>query len=210
MIDTRLVRSRLWGLSPAAVALARAVAALGDCPPVGVAYALAGIHDRVGTRAHASLAAAGLLEPDELSFTHPLIREATLADLIPAARSCVHRRAARLLAEVGASDAQVAVHVLATDLGTAPGAATLLQRTGERALAAGDARLALHHLRRALRESGADPAPELLLALGLAEAQMGDPVALTWLSRAAATGCPSVAARAEQARARVRPLRAAA
>ncbi len=199
----RLVQGRLWRLGPAAVALARAVAALGDRATLEIANTLAGLDSGVAASAHASLAAVGLLEPGALRFTHPMMREATLAGLVPATRSWFHRRAALLLHEAGAPEEEIAAQVLAAEPGTDPRAARLLLDTGRRALAAGDSEVALHHLRRALRESGAAPDPALLLALGLAEARTGGSGALTWLTRAAQVGSPEIAARAEQASARV-------
>ncbi|MDA0142596.1 hypothetical protein OJ962_34240, partial [Solirubrobacter sp. CPCC 204708] len=151
--------------------------------------------------AHAALARAGLLEAGELRFTHPMMREAVRAGLVPAARSALHRRAARLLAETGASEDMIAAQLLATDPGGEEAAAALLTRTGERALAAGDVDVALHHLRRAVAEAS-DPPPERLLALGLAEARAGDPEAGKHLRAAAAAGDLVTAARAQQALAR--------
>ena len=191
-----LVQGRLWRLGPAAVALARAVAALGDRVTPELAYALAGLDASVAAHAHASLAAVGLLEPDAPCFTHAEMREATLAGLVPATRSSFHRRAALLLHEAGASEEEIAAQVLAAEPGEDPRAARLLLCTGRRALALGDREVALRHLRGALRESGATPDPELLLALGLAEGGAGG---RTWLTRAAQVGSPEVAARAEQA-----------
>src|SRR4051812_17573793 len=59
----QLVQGRLWRLCPAAMALARAVAALGDRATPATAHALAGIDASVAASAHTALAAAGLLEP---------------------------------------------------------------------------------------------------------------------------------------------------
>src|SRR6478752_4947137 len=157
-----LVQGRLWRLGPAAVALARAVAALGDRVTPELAYALAGLDASVAAHTRASF----------------------------------HRRAALLLHEAGASEEEIAAQVLAAEPGEDPRAARLLLCTGRRALALGDREVALRHLRGALRESGATPDPELLLALGLAEGASGG---RTWLTRAAQVGSPEVAARAEQA-----------
>ena len=75
------------------------------------------------------------------------MREATLAGLVPATRSCFHRRAALLLHKAGASDEEVAAQLLAAEPGSDPRAARLLLATGRRALAAGDHEVALRHLR---------------------------------------------------------------
>ena len=83
----------------------------------------------------------------------------------------------------------------------------MLTAAGERALAGGDTDVAVDLLRRALDEAPA--APELLLALGLAEARLGLPAADEHLAGGRELARPAVAARAEQARARVLVLRAA-
>jgi hypothetical protein len=163
VIDKEL-QGRLWRLCPAAVALARAVAALGERAMPEVAHALAGLEAEVAEKAHAALAHAGLLERDALRFIHPRMANATLAGLVPETRSRLHRRAAALLLEAGAED-DAAAQILAAEPAGDAHAATLLLRTGRRALEAGDRVRATRHLRRALHESQFAPAPELLRLL---------------------------------------------
>ena len=135
-----------------------------------------------------------------------MMREARLAGIVPAARSCLHRRAARLLQEAGADESKIAAQLLAAEPGSDERAAAVLDRTGQAALASGDPDVAVHHLRRALAENVSAP-PELLLALALAEARAGDPAAREHLEAAAAAEDPVTAARAAQALARVLIMR---
>lgn len=226
----RLVHGRLNRLSPEALALARAVAIVCPRTDPGVAYALAGLPEPLAAGAHAALAGEGLLEPGRLRYTHAMMREAVYASVVPATRSLLHRRAARLMQEAGADESLTAAQLLAAEPARDPDAAAVLTRTGEAALRSGDPDVAVHHLRRALAESAASrPAPagrhegaplagrqsaaplagdaaapaELLLLLGLAESRAGDPAAHAHLEAAAAAGGPVVAARAAQALARV-------
>ncbi|RKQ86702.1 regulatory LuxR family protein [Solirubrobacter pauli] len=218
----RLVHGRLNRLSPEALALARAVAIVCPRTDPGVAYALAGLPEPLAAGAHAALAGEGLLEAGRLRYTHAMMREAVYASVVPATRSLLHRRAARLMQEAGADESLTAAQLLAAEPARDPDAAAVLTRTGEAALRSGDPDVAVHHLRRALAETAASrPAPAagrdeavplagdvsapaaLLLLLGLAESRAGDPAAHAHLQAAAAAGDPVVAARAAQALARV-------
>ncbi len=192
---TRMVRTRLAAVSPEARALARAAAVIGSRAAV-----LAGIDAPAATRAHAELADANLLERHGLTFTHPMMREATLAGVVAGERSELHRRAAELLLGAGADEREVAAHYMAAAPAGDPLAAQVLTAAGEHASAAGDTGVAIELLRRASEEL--PPSPELLLALGLAEGRLGLPEAHEHLA-AAMAGDDAVAARAAQARGRL-------
>ena len=104
---------------------------------------------------------------DALRFTHPMMREAALAGVVAGERSALHRRAAALLAEAGASEDEIAAQLLAAEPGQRP-ARRARADLGGRARA-GHGR----HRRRAAptcaarsRSRGARRRPELLLALG--------------------------------------------
>lgn len=198
----RLVQSRLHRVSAEALALARAVAIVCPRTDSAVTYALAGLPEPLAAGAHAVLAREGLLEPGRLRYTHPMMREAVYSSVVPAARSSLHRRAARLMLQDGVDEMLIAAQLLAAEPAHDAQAAAVLARTGEAALHSGDPDVAVHHLRRALAESPRDT-PELQLTLGLAEARAGDPAALGRLAGAAEAEDPVVAARAAQALARV-------
>ena len=198
----RLVQSRLRPLVPDALALARAVAVVCPRTDSAITYALAGMSETTAAEAHAALAGAGLLEPGRLRYTHAMLGEAVYAGIVPAARSCLHRRAARRMQEAGVDESKIAAQLLAAEPGSDERAAAVLDRTGQTALASGDPDVAVHHLRRALAENVSAP-PERLLALALAETRAGDPAAREHLEAAAAAEDPVTAARAAQVLARV-------
>ena len=112
---SRAVLVRLARLHADAVAVARAIAVLGDGADLAAVAALAGVDladgrdgDRRSSRGPRSCAP----EPP-LGFVHPLVAGAVYRDIPPGERELQHERAARLLDEAGAPAEQVAAHLLA-------------------------------------------------------------------------------------------------
>ncbi|HEX8104188.1 MAG TPA: AAA family ATPase, partial [Solirubrobacteraceae bacterium] len=172
----RIVIGRLRRLSPDALALARAVAVLGDGARFADAAELAEVAAQDATAAHGALVRAGLLDAGELRFVHPVVRSAVHADLTGGLRGDWHRRAAALRAGAGAGASEVAAHLVQTEPGGEPWAAETLAAAGRRALLDGAPDVALRHLRRALAEPPEPAArPAVLLALGHAAARAGAP-----------------------------------
>ncbi|MEA2188747.1 MAG: hypothetical protein QOK16_3758 [Solirubrobacteraceae bacterium] len=201
---SRAVVARLRRLSPAALALARALAVLGDGSDVFRVAALAGISQSEALREHAGLARIGLLDPDVLGFVHPLVRTAVAADLVGGERSPWHARAARLIAADGARAEEVAMHLLQTSPAGDAWSARALADAGRRARGDGAPDVAQRLLRRALAEPpSGDERAAVLLELGLAEAATGSEDTLCHLEQAAATGAAHLTAEAERARAGV-------
>jgi len=134
----RGVRRALSRLDPHAVALARAVAVLGDDAPLDEAATLAGLDREAASEAADRLVSARLLDDSRpLQFAHPLLREAAHATLSAADREREHRRAADLLAARGAPPERQALHLVATlraaarlssDRGALEPAITMLRR----------------------------------------------------------------------------------
>jgi predicted ATPase len=117
----RWTRARLADLPAQAIALASAVAVLGDNVPLRRAAHLAGVSLAEARRSFDGLAAIQVLHDREpLRFVHPLIQSSIYADLPPGERLDAHRRAARMLADEGASLEQIAAHLLATCRGCGP------------------------------------------------------------------------------------------
>ncbi|MGX1881812.1 helix-turn-helix transcriptional regulator [Streptomyces sp. NPDC055287] len=81
-----------------------------------------------------ALEAAGLLDGTRLR--HPVARSAVLRSLPPSGHRDLHRRAAELLYEDGASALRIAPHLLAAERGLGPWAATVLRAAADRYLAA--------------------------------------------------------------------------
>jgi hypothetical protein len=201
---TRTVVARLRRLAPEALALAHALAVLGDRSQLSTAAALAGITPEQASEQHGMLARAGLLEREALRFVHPLLLTAVLADLVGGERSLLAPSRARLLADDGARNAEIALHLLHAEPAGDPWAARVLVEAARRARLEGAPDVAQRLLARALAEPpGDESAPQVELELGLAEAALGHREALHHLARAAQTGAPRVAARAEQIRGRV-------
>src|SRR5262249_3337738 len=111
----RAVLVRLARLPEGAVALARAVAVVGDGCEVSAAAALAGIQLGEAGPAVAALVVAEIVVAEgPLACVHPLVRAVVYEDMPWPERGLAHERAARLLAGSGAATERVAAHLLAT------------------------------------------------------------------------------------------------
>jgi DNA-binding CsgD family transcriptional regulator/tetratricopeptide (TPR) repeat protein len=177
-----VVLARIARLPAAATALARALAVLGDGAALRTAAQLAELDDPVPAL-RTLLAAEVVVESEGLSFVHPIVR-AAVYDSVPD-RSALHWRAARMLAAAGDTDETIGAQLLAAAPAGDPWAVAALRAAAERALALGDPRGAVTHLRRALAEPPAATARAgVLLELGRAQARAGDPEAITHLERA--------------------------
>ena len=112
----RIVAARVAGLDPATRAVVNAAAVLGEQVDRALLTGIVG--SQVNARApvaHAldRAAAAGVLQvgPGGVALVHALVRDAMLAELDPAARAGLHRRAAAALeASGGATPASIATH----------------------------------------------------------------------------------------------------
>jgi DNA-binding CsgD family transcriptional regulator len=180
------VRARLGRVDEPAAALARAAAVLGDDTPLVVAAAVAGLDEAAAAEAAATLTRAGVLEDARpLRFVHPLTRAAVEAGLSSAARVTLHRVAAELLAARGASTAEVAIHLLATEPGADGWTVDTLVEAAREAVGRGAPAAAVPMLTRALAEAPtADVRFQLLLELGRAESALGLPAAAEHLREA--------------------------
>jgi DNA-binding CsgD family transcriptional regulator len=177
---------RLARLGPETTAVARAVAVLGenaDLPAIG---SLAGIDEEAVAGASAALARAEILRPERpLGFVHPLVRDAVYHDLPLGERELAHARAARMLADAGASPEQVAAHLLAVPRRGEQWVFDLLSAAAREAMRKAAPESAVAYLRRALDEP---PPPEQLprvqFELGVAEMLTRGPAALEHLEAA--------------------------
>ena len=183
---SRAVHLRLAKLPAEATALAQAVAVLGDDVRLADAATLAGIDRELASHTASTLARNGLMRVEQrLAFVHPVMRAAVYADLNGAEREAKHARAAELLAEVGASNEQVAAHLLLTRPGSIESAVAVLREAADRALAKGDPDAAAAYLRRATEEPLDDALrSELLVLRGHAERLIDSPLAAEHLREA--------------------------
>jgi len=174
------VAAAMARLGGAPVALACAVAVLGEEAPLAIAAPLAELSADTASAAADQLVRAGILgDGRPLRFQHALVRDAVLTTLTAGERAAAHRHAARVLAEHGAPDRALAAHLMHTEPRGDAGVAATLAAEGRRALAAGAPAEARDLLARALEEPpGAADRHALLMALARASAHLGGPDAI--------------------------------
>ncbi|HTU88226.1 MAG TPA: AAA family ATPase [Solirubrobacteraceae bacterium] len=175
------VLMRLGRLSPAAPALACAIAILGDGAGIGAAAALSAVDERDANEAATAMLTSDLLAHDSgLTFAHPIIRTAIYHSLLPAERERRHAQAARLLYQAGAPAEQVAAQILLADQMNEPWALEQLRLAARSAVALGAPRNAVAYLERALSADHDQSEHSALLV------QLGHAAALAGLSDAPA------------------------
>src|SRR5262249_29479543 len=139
---------RLARLSDEALAVARAIAVLGDGAPLPVTAALAGLDEQRVADATRALVRAEILRAEPpLGFVHQLVREAVYRELPPAERGLQHERAAAVLAGLGAAPELVAAHLLGVPSRANPEVAAALRSAGWAARLRGDSESAMAYLR---------------------------------------------------------------
>jgi len=155
----RRVLARVRALDPLALALAQALATLGDGCEVRHAAGIAGVTVAEAMRVVAALVRADVLAADDPPrFTHPVVRDAIEASLAGDERDAAHRRAADLLHDDGAPAGRVAAHLAGVRPAGDPWVLARLREAARAAMDAGAPRAAAGLLERALAEP--PPAPE--------------------------------------------------
>ncbi|MER5783951.1 LuxR family transcriptional regulator [Streptomyces mobaraensis] len=140
----------LYLAEPSALAVARAVAALGTAgSPALIGHAL-GMNTSTVEHAIASLAATGLLGPED--FRHPAARTAVLAETPPDARHDLHLRVAAALHHAGAPPGPVAEQLRAAERAPEAWMINVLREAARGALAAGRRGTACAYLDLALKD----------------------------------------------------------
>jgi DNA-binding CsgD family transcriptional regulator len=200
---------RLGRLGADAIALARALAVLGDGTALRHAAALAGLDASRAARAADLLVGEQLLvRGTALGFAHPLLAQAIAAELPPQHRATAHLRAARLLAGGGAPAAVVAAHLLQAPEAADPWVVAALRASADEAMLRGLPAVAARELARALREPpGRRERPGVLLELGAAELAAAQPAALDHLTEAVELATVSDRPRAQRLLARAHGVR---
>ena len=168
----RAVRRRLRQLPGEALAIARAVAVLGQSASLDQAAALAGVDVTLAAASADALVGVHVLAAGRaLDFVHPLVRGAVYEQIPPLQRQALHAGAARLLTSRDAESEQVARHLLRLPPAADQGRVAVLRSAARHAAASGAAGAAAHYLRRALEEPpGEDDRGAVLHELGVAEA----------------------------------------
>jgi DNA-binding CsgD family transcriptional regulator len=183
---SRSVLLRLARLAPEAIAVARAAAVLCDSADVCRIAALTGLPETVAASATGTLARAEILRSEaELAFVHPLVRAAVYEDVPPGERQRQHAQAARLLADMGAAEEEIAAHMLAMPRTGDEWVVETLAHAARVALGRGASESAVAYLQRALEEPPAtDRRPEILFELGATELLVSAPLAVDHLRAA--------------------------
>jgi DNA-binding CsgD family transcriptional regulator len=184
----RAVRLRLEAMPAEAIAVARAVAVLGDGCDVAAAAELGGLELHAARRAAEQLAEADILERGHpLRFAHPVVRSSA-RESIPASEMGELRRRAADIAALGPDGLDAAAgHLLAADPRGDAAVVELLRRAAAVARRRGAADAASTYLRRALAEPP-PPArlPGVLVELAGASGTAAEPDALVFAERALA------------------------
>lgn len=182
----RLVLRRVAPLGPRALALAQALAVLGDAADLDEAAAVAGLPQAQANSAARALQGIEVLAAggSALTFAHPVVRRAVYDGLPPSEREDAHARAADVLAARGAPSARVAAHLLAVSPQGDPAVVRPLRNAARRALAQGAPDAAARYLERALAEPPVDEdRTPLLHELGTAQARCRPAVGVEQLLR---------------------------
>jgi DNA-binding CsgD family transcriptional regulator len=169
----RTAMARIARVSGEAVALARAVAVLGDESEMRDAAALASIKERDAREAADALTRADIFRSGGLlAFVHPIVRSAIYSDLSPETGSQMHARAARLLAAGHAAPDRIAAQLLRSPPTGERWALESLRQAAQGAIRQGRTETAAVYLRRALAGTlDAEVRADLLRSLGAAEAR---------------------------------------
>ncbi|MDQ3677781.1 MAG: AAA family ATPase [Actinomycetota bacterium] len=171
----RSVRATLDRLGPAARALARAAAVLGDDVDLGLAAELADLPLSEAAPVAGDLTRAGIFDDaPTLRFRHPILSGAARADQSVPECAAAHARAAALLRTRGAGPERIALQLMHASPTGDDSVVSELRLAAERARARGAPGTAAALLRRAIAEPPATAAQaDLLLALGQAEYAVG-------------------------------------
>jgi DNA-binding CsgD family transcriptional regulator len=183
---SRTVLLRISRLPEETVAVARAVAVLGESSALPAVAVLTGLEEAAVARAAGQLARADILRPEPpLGFVHPLVRDAVYRDLPAAERELEHGRAADALAGMRASEEEIAAQLVHAPRRGDAGVVELLRTAAREASRRGGPESAMTYLARALDEP---PVPhlaaEVQFELGMAESVMNAPAAAEHLQAA--------------------------
>jgi DNA-binding CsgD family transcriptional regulator len=184
-IASRVV-ARARSRGPRALALAHALAVLGDDCELRHAAAMAGIEISEAILLAAELVGLDVLAPgNHPRFVHPVVRDA-LEDSIPSdARDGLHRAAARLLHDDGAPAGQVAAHLERVQPIGDAWVLARLREAGRMAMRAGAPSAAARLLHRALSEPPAlEQRADVLREAARADASAGRETAYAQLEEA--------------------------
>ncbi len=175
---SRTVLSRFARSGPDAIAVAQALAVIGEWESTALVEAVTGIDsDRIEDAVRTLLRAEILQPGSPLQFVHPLVRDVIYREMTPIESERRHLRAAQVLRSMGRPVEQIAAHALALRPAAREWVVECLREAALIAVHRGAADDALAYLRRAVAEPPADEArPRLLQELGMSESLANEPV----------------------------------
>ena len=196
---SRTVLARLAHAGPNAIAVAQALAVIGDWEGVSMLEIVTGLDADAIETATRSLLRAEILQPGSpLRFVHPLVREVIYREMTPVESERRHLRAVEVLRTLGRPVEQIAAHALALQPAGREWAVAVLREAALIAVRRGAADDALSYLRRALDEPATDAVrPRLLQELGMSESLANEPAAAVEHLRAAYESAPNPEDRGE-------------
>jgi tetratricopeptide (TPR) repeat protein len=172
-----ILLARFTGLDEAGLKYAKAAAISGVQFRCSVAGKVAGLDETEALAALEALCRAGLVrstEPGRAAFTHALLRQALCDDLPLAVQAEIHAATFRQLAREKAPAGEVAAHVVAAKLRTAPALRTLTE-AGTEAFRRGALQAAVDWFRAAASLGGDRCPPNVRLKLAEALDGSGAP-----------------------------------
>lgn len=181
-----LVMLRLRRMPQEVIAVARAIAVLGDAAELPTVAALARLPEESTAAALERLSRSEILQNQQpLAFVHPLVRDSVYGDMSAGDQALHHERAAHLLQRRGAAPEEIAAHLLLAPSRGNEATVELLCAAARTAMARGASDSAVTLLRRALDE----PVPQrervdVLLELGMVETLVDGPGAAAHLCEA--------------------------
>jgi DNA-binding CsgD family transcriptional regulator len=178
-VADRVIR-RLAAIGPAAPPLAAAMSVLGMTGRLSEAAAVAGQDEAIAAAAAQAMKRVGVLaSPDPFEWIHPLVYRSVYDSLTPTERDGLHAAAVATLEGFGAPAGVLAVHLSALRPAGSTRVVAGVLRAADEALERDAPEAAARLVRRALKESAAEPARGgLLLKLGQIEMTRRDPGAI--------------------------------
>ncbi len=196
---SRTVLSRFARSGPDAIAVAQALAVIGEWESTALVEAVTGLDaDRIEVAVRTLLRAEILQPGSPLQFVHPLVRDVIYRELTPVESERRHLRAAEVLRSMGRPVEQIAAHALALQPAARGWVVDCLREAALIAVRRGAADDALAYLRRAVAEPPPEEVrPRLLQELGMSESLANEPVPAIEHLRAAHRLAADPAERAE-------------
>jgi DNA-binding CsgD family transcriptional regulator len=183
---SQMLLLRLGDLSEQAQALARSLAVLGGSSTLPIAAEHADIELDDALAAATELTESSLVRPsEELTFSHPIVRQAIYDSISPLEQGEMHRRAAHIKQRYAVGVERVAMHLLHTSAAAGDDIVGTLREASRCAVERGAPQAAVTYLQRAAQEPNIGELRDvLLIELADVASRAGLPEAATYLKDA--------------------------